>query len=193
MAFPKWRWRCSGPGGSAACAGRGRPPRLLCPVPGVCARARLKRRAPARLGAAATNCGPAPCSGGRGAPRCEMGTPGAPRSSRRGSQPLARGTRRARRGRGRLGTSELRGRAGEFFGAAGGGGMSTLSDEACAGMCASCRGNAIFEHTFRRSWRYRAAAGLHSSSKDRTACALYLCTPGPRQTMTCVGSGALAL
>ena len=72
-------------------------------------------------------------------------------------------------------------------------GVCTLSDEARAGMCASCRGNAIFEHTCRRSWRYRAAAGLHSSSKDFTACALYLCTPGRRQTMTCVGSGALAL
>jgi hypothetical protein len=29
-------------------------------------------------------------------------------------------------------------------------GVSTLSDEARAGMCASCRGNAIFEHTCRR-------------------------------------------
>jgi hypothetical protein len=48
--------RCSGAGGSVACAGRGRPPRLLCPMPGICARARLKRRAAARLGAAANHC-----------------------------------------------------------------------------------------------------------------------------------------
>jgi hypothetical protein len=72
-------------------------------------------------------------------------------------------------------------------------GVSSFSDEAHAGMRASCSGNAIFEHTCRHNWRYRVAAGLHSSLKDCTACALYLCTPGRRQTMTFVGSGALAL
>jgi hypothetical protein len=72
-------------------------------------------------------------------------------------------------------------------------GVSTLCDEARAGMCASCRGYAIFEHTCRRSWRYRAIAGLHSSSKDCTACVLYLCTAGRRQTMTCVASRAMCM
>ena len=72
-------------------------------------------------------------------------------------------------------------------------GVSSFSDEARAGMRASCSGNAIFEHTCRHIWRYRVAAGLHSNLKDCTACALYLCTPGRRQTMTFVGSGALAL
>ena len=100
---------------------------------------------------------------------------------------------RCRRGAARLaGRQRSRGACWRAF-CCGMWGVSTLSDEARAGMCASCRGNAIFEHTCRRSWRYRAAAGLHSSSKDFTACALYLCTPGRRQTMTCVGSGALAL
>jgi len=132
-----------------------------------------------------------PCSGGRGAPRCEMGTPGAPRSPRRGPSRWPAG--RARRGAGAAGRAP----------ASSGGvlasflvqhvGVSTLSDEARAGMCASSRGNAICEHTWCRSWRYRAAAGLHSSSKDCTACALYLCTTGRRQTMSCAGSGALAL
>ncbi len=83
---PKWPWRCSAEGGSAACGARGRPPRLACSVPGICARARLKRRAPARLGAAATNCGPCP------APLCSAALAGARR--RRGRQP--RGLRDAR-------------------------------------------------------------------------------------------------
>jgi hypothetical protein len=51
----------------------------------------------------------------------------------------------------------------------------------------------LLSHSCRRCWCYRAAAGLHSSSKDCAAYALYLCTAGHRQTMTCVGSGALAL
>ena len=97
--------RCSGPGGSAACAGRGRPPRLLCPVPDVCARARLKRRAPARLGAAATKCGPCPrplCSaalqapgaGAGGSPgACTMRAPAA--IPMEGTAPLLRGPQRA--------------------------------------------------------------------------------------------------
>ena len=43
------RQSCSGPGCSAACAGRWRPPRLLSAVPGVCARARVE--APSRWAA----------------------------------------------------------------------------------------------------------------------------------------------
>jgi hypothetical protein len=96
-----------------------------------------------------------PCrepDGGHSAPRRAV-------VAQAGSQPLARGARRARRGRGRLGASELGRRTGELFGAACDmWGVSTLSDEARAGMCASCRGNAIFEHTCRPSWRYNAAA-----------------------------------
>jgi hypothetical protein len=44
-SLPKWPWRCSGPGGSAACSGRGRPQRLLCSVTGVCACAWLNHPA----------------------------------------------------------------------------------------------------------------------------------------------------
>jgi hypothetical protein len=145
-SLAKWPRRCSAAEGTAACGARGRPPGLACSVPDICARAQLKRRAPARLGAAATNCGPCPagaggspvaarcatpprarwraqrpCSGGRGAPRCQMGTPGATLSPRRGSQPLASGARQARRGRGRLGASDLGGGVGELFAAASGG------------------------------------------------------------------------
>jgi hypothetical protein len=103
-SLPKWPWRCSAAGGSAACGARGRPPRLACSVPGICARARLKRLAPARLGAAATNCGPCPaplCSadlqapgaGAGGSPgACAMRGPAA--SPMEGTAPLLRGPRR---------------------------------------------------------------------------------------------------
>ena len=55
--LPKWPSRCIAAGGTAACAGQGRPPLLWCPVPGMCARARLKHLATLMLGAAAENCG----------------------------------------------------------------------------------------------------------------------------------------
>jgi hypothetical protein len=59
-AAAKWPRRCSAAEGTAACGARGRPPGLACSVPSICACARLKRRAPARLAAAAKNCGPCP-------------------------------------------------------------------------------------------------------------------------------------
>ena len=104
LGLAKWPWRCSAAEGSAACGARGRPPRLACSVPCICARARLKRRTPARLGAAATNCGPCPaplCSadlqapgaGAGGSPgACAMRAPAA--SPMEGTAPLRRGPRR---------------------------------------------------------------------------------------------------
>ena len=97
----KWPRRCSAAEGTAACGARGRPPGLECSVPGTCVRARLKRRAPARLGAAATNCGPCPaplCSAALQAPgagasvspaACAMRAPAA--SPMEGTAPLLRG------------------------------------------------------------------------------------------------------
>jgi len=105
LGLAKWPRRCSAAEGSAACGARGRPPRLACSVPCICARARLKRRAPARLGAAATNCGPCPaplCSaalqapgaGAGGSPgACTMRAPAA--SPMEGTAPLLWGPRRA--------------------------------------------------------------------------------------------------
>jgi hypothetical protein len=196
--------------------------RYMCPraaeAPGACAARSGCQNCgpcPVPLGRAAL---PAPGAGAGGSPgACAMRAPAA--SPMEGTAPLLRGPRRAAvrdghprrdavaqagfpavgpRGaagaaRARLaGRQRSRGACWRAF-CCSMWGVSALSDEARAGMCASCSGNAIFEHTCRRSWRYRAAAGLHSSSKDFTDCALYLCTPGRRQTMTCVGSGALAL
>jgi hypothetical protein len=89
---------------------RGRPPRVWCPVPGICACARLKRRAAARLGAAAIHCGacwrplcggtaqaPAACAGGS-AGACTMRFRAA--SSMEGTRPCSggRGTPRCEMG-----------------------------------------------------------------------------------------------
>ena len=59
-SWAKWPRRCSAAEGTAACGARGRPPGLACSVPGTCARARLKRRAPARAAAAWKNRAPCP-------------------------------------------------------------------------------------------------------------------------------------
>ena len=79
-SWPKWPGRCSGPGGSAACAGRWRPPRLLSGVPGICARARAEPpgRAAAEPLSKKIGAGPAitfqRC---RAAGACAGGSPGA--------------------------------------------------------------------------------------------------------------------
>jgi len=53
-SLAKWPWRCGAAGGSAACAGRGRTPRLFFLVPDVSSRAQLNE-APGR-GAAESGC-----------------------------------------------------------------------------------------------------------------------------------------
>jgi hypothetical protein len=129
-----------------ACAARSGCHKLRTVPRGHFAAPPCRRPAPARAAAQGpARCAPLPrarwraqrpCSGGRGAPRGEMGTPGAPRSPRSPeqgrSQPLARGARQARRGRGRLGASELGGRAGELFGAACGGCLRSLTKRVLA-------------------------------------------------------------
>jgi len=197
-------------------------------VPGICARARLKRRAPARAAAAWKNrapcpaqfcsaalqrlaparaaaqgparCAPPPrarwraqrpCSGGRPAPRYEMGTPGVPGPPRCKLSRWPAG----RRGRGAGAAAQAPASSGSMLASISVGQVwvAARSDAPCVCMCARGRGNALFEHVFRSCGCHRGAVGLKSSSKDCTACLLQCCTPRHWQPRTCVGGGAFAL
>jgi hypothetical protein len=143
-----------------------------------------------------------------------------------GTAPLLRGPRRAAVRDGCAGARSPRwgpnrwpaGRGGSGAGAAGwapassGGvlasflvwhvGVSTLSHEARAGMCASCNGNAIFEHTCHHIRCYRTAAGLRAAHQlERLHCLRSLslhawtsadddlcCLWGPRTVFMCSNS-----
>jgi len=103
-SWPKWPGRCSGPGGSAACAGRWRPPRLLSGVPGICVRGRAEApgrwaaeplfkkigAGPAALSSAAAQPSGAGAGGSPGA--CTMRAPAS--SLMEGTAPLLRRQRR---------------------------------------------------------------------------------------------------